>query len=59
MHFSQIYYMLNPPIIYLPPSYDPNKIPMVSGPFHHSMVLPYVEEGGTVSNMEGSCGYIE
>jgi hypothetical protein len=45
--------------LYLPLSYDPNKIPVISGPSHHGMALPYVADGGTVSNMEGSCGYIE
>ena len=25
------------------------------GPFHHGMARPRVADGGTVSNMEGSC----
>jgi hypothetical protein len=29
------------------------------GPCHHGMARPEVEDGGTASNMEGSCEYIE
>jgi hypothetical protein len=29
------------------------------GPFHHGMVRPQVADGGTASNMEGRCEYIE
>jgi len=29
------------------------------GPCHHSMVGPQVADGGTASNMEGSCEFIE
>jgi hypothetical protein len=28
-------------------------------PFHHGMTRPQVADGGTASNMEGSCKYIE
>jgi len=28
-------------------------------PCHHGMARPQVADGGTVSNMEGSCKYIE
>jgi hypothetical protein len=28
-------------------------------PFHYGMVRPRVADGGTASNMEGSCEYIE
>jgi len=28
-------------------------------PCHHGMVRPQVEDGGTASNMEGSCEYTE
>ena len=33
--------------------------PAQSSPCHHAMVLPQVTDGGTASNMEGSCEYIE
>jgi len=29
------------------------------GPRHHGMTRPQVADGGTASNMEGSCEYIE
>ena len=29
------------------------------GPCHHGMARPRVADGGTASNMEGSCEYIE
>jgi hypothetical protein len=29
------------------------------GSSHHGMAHPQVEDGGTASNMEGSCEYIE
>jgi len=29
------------------------------GPCHHGMSRPQVADGGTASNMEGSCEYIE
>jgi len=29
------------------------------GPSHHGMARPQVVDGGTASNMEGSCEYIE
>jgi len=29
------------------------------GPRHHGMARPQVADGGTASNMEGSCEYIE
>ena len=29
------------------------------GPCHHGMARPQVVEGGTASNMEGNCEYIE
>ena len=29
------------------------------GPCHHNMARPQVADGGTASNMEGSCEYIE
>jgi hypothetical protein len=29
------------------------------GPCRHGITLPRVADGGTASNMEGSCGYIE
>jgi len=28
-------------------------------PYHHGMVRPQVADGGTASNMEGSCEYIQ
>jgi len=28
-------------------------------PYHHRMACPQVSDGGTASNMEGSCKYIE
>ena len=30
-------------------------VPMNVGPCHHGMVRPRVVDGGTASNMEGSC----
>ena len=35
------------------------KITVFVGPCHHGMEGPQVEDGGTASNMEGSCKYIE
>ena len=29
------------------------------GPCHHGMARPQVADGGTASDMEGSCEYIE
>jgi len=29
------------------------------GPYHHGMARPQVADGGTASNVEGSCEYIE
>jgi len=29
------------------------------GPCHHGMASPQVADGGTASNMEGNCEYIE
>jgi len=29
------------------------------GPFHHGMTRPHVADGGTASNMEGSCRCVE
>ena len=31
----------------------------VVGPCHHGMAHPQVADGGTASNMEGRCEYIE
>ena len=31
--------------------------PREVGPCHHGMALPQVEDGGTASEMEGSCEY--
>jgi hypothetical protein len=33
--------------------------PMISGPCRHGMASPQVADGGTASNMEGSCKYFE
>jgi hypothetical protein len=33
--------------------------PCFVGPCHHGMALPQVADGGTASDMEGSCEYIE
>ena len=32
---------------------------LVSSPCHHGMARPQVADGGTASDMEGSCEYIE
>jgi hypothetical protein len=32
---------------------------LLVGPCHHGMARPRVADGGTASNMEGSCEYIE
>jgi len=29
------------------------------GPYHHGTARPHVADGGTASDMEGSCEYIE
>jgi len=34
-------------------------IPVFVGPSHHGMTRPQVADGGTPSDMEGSCEYIE
>jgi hypothetical protein len=34
-------------------------LPVMSVPRHHGMARPQVADGGTASNMEGSCEYIE
>ena len=33
--------------------------PLQAGPCHHGMERPQVAGGGTASNMEGSCEYVE
>ena len=53
-------YVGQPTILYINLFLDLNRVsPVFVGPCHHGMARPQVADGGTASDMEGSCEYIE